>query len=130
MRKITTKAVTAKASPPLALPGQPVTIAKPPAGITRTAATIAAARTAFGHLSDRDNIYLAFFAKHAKQRGGSVTLAQLATCGERPNTTSNKPHDAGVAVRLGKAGLIAYDNVNQRITFKPAAATHAAVAKA
>jgi len=101
-------------------------VAKPIAGITRTAATIAAGRAAFGSLSDRDNVYLGFFAKHANANGGKVTLTQLVQSGERPNTTSNKPNDAGVAIRLAKAGLIAYDHATQSISLTKTAATHAA----
>ena len=88
---------------------------KPSGNITRTAATIAKHITAFGSVSDRDNVYIAFYAKYIKKHGGRVTLDQLAHCGERPRCTSNKPHDAGVAVRLSKANLFTYDKATRTI---------------
>ena len=100
---------------------------KPVRGVTRTAATIVAQATNFGSLSDRDTAYLAFYAGIAKRGNGTVTLDHLATSGGKPAYTgSAKPHDAGVIVRLTKAGLITPATDGRGFTFTKAALTHAA----
>lgn len=83
--------------------------AKPPAHITRTAATIAKQATNFGSLSDRDTAYLGFYRRLASTLPGHVvTVAAIVACGQRPpHIGSNKPHDAGVIVRGIKAGIYA-----------------------
>lgn len=82
--------------------------AKPAAHITRTAATIARQATNFGNLSDRDTSYLGFYRRlAATQANGVLTVAAIVASGLRPPYIgSNKPHDAGVIVRLTKSGHI------------------------
>lgn len=95
-----------------AVPAAPVA-AKPSANITRTAATVARQATHFGDLTDRDNAYFGFYKRLIAANGGKLTIAAIHGSGSRPTPlpgtsfSSDKPHDAGVIVRLGKAGLIA-----------------------
>ena len=98
---------TAKPADPVAAVATPA-VAKPTANIARTAATVARQATNFAVLSDRDTAYLAFYGKLVKRAGGGrITLADIVGSGERPHYDgSNKPHDAGVIVRLTKAGLL------------------------
>lgn len=85
----------------VATPSEP-TVAKPSGNVVRTVRTIAARATNFGGLSERDESYFSFY----KTFGNSVTVGQIHASGKRPAYTgSNKPHDAGVIVRLVKAGL-------------------------
>jgi hypothetical protein len=95
---------------PAPAPAAPVATetAKPSANVTRTIATVAKRATNFNGLSDRDNAYLAFYASFAKaDAGGNVTVRAIAESGRKPAYNgSAKPHDAGVIVRLVKAGLI------------------------
>lgn len=101
--------------------------AKPVRGVNATARTIAAAATHFGGLSDRDTAYLTFYAGIAKRGNGTVTVRDLATSEARPAYNgSNKPHDAGVIVRLTKAGLLNPSADGHSFTFTTAALTHAA----
>lgn len=114
----------APASAPVAAP------AKPAANLTRTATTVARAATNFGGLSDRDAAYIAFYAAFAK-RDGTVTLAAIVASGNRPAYAgSNKPHDAGVIVRLTKAGLIKPASDGASFTFLPAGQSLAAYSTA
>lgn len=107
---------------------------KPLRGVTATARTIVANATHFGGLSDRDTCYLGFYAGIGKRSGGTVTLDALATLAQAgtkaPYDGSNKPHDAGVIVRLTKAGLITPAADGRGFTFTKAALTHAAYASA
>lgn len=105
-------------------------VAKPAAGITRTAATIVAQRTNFGNLSDRDTAYITFYASLAKRSvTGVVTLADIVASGQRPvYVGSNKPHDAGVINRLAKANLLTASADGTSFSFRDAAKTHAAYA--
>lgn len=82
--------------------------AKPSSQITRTAATIVRNATNFASLSDRDTAYLAFYATLYKRCGyRPIGLIDITGSGERPAYAgSNKPHDAGVIVRLTKAGYL------------------------
>lgn len=99
--------------------------AKPSANVTRTIATVAKRATNFNGLSDRDTAYLAFYAGFAKRDNGTVTVRAIAESGLRPNYNgSSKPHDAGVIVRLTKAGLIT--EANGSFTFTDKAKTLAA----
>lgn len=111
----------AAAAVPVQVPAPTVTpeVAKVPAGVNRTAATIAKGATNFGGtVSDRDEAYLVFWASLAKKQGGSVTVADIAKSGRRPNYDgSNKPHDAGVAVRLQKAGLLGIEDNGHKLVF-------------
>lgn len=88
---------------PVAVPA----VAKPSANVTRTAATIAARRTNFNGLSDRDTAYLGFYRRLAAiSIDGILTVAGIVASGMHPpHIGSNKPHDAGVIVRGIKAGL-------------------------
>lgn len=109
--------------------------AKPAAGITRTAATVAAGRYPFGNLTDRDNAYIAFYATLAKRGNGSVTLADMhgaaALAGQMLSSIpSRKPHDAGVIVRLVKAGVITTADNGGSITFTARGKSEAAYSKA
>lgn len=82
-------------------------VARVPANITRTIATIDAQRTNFGARSDRDNAYIRFYAGFAKRDNGTVTVQAIVAADRRPAYNgSNKPHDAGVIVRLIKAGIL------------------------
>lgn len=84
-------------------------VSTPSANISRTERTIAKLATNFGGLSDRDNAYIAFFARIAKRAAsGIVTVRDIVADGGRPDYAgSSKPHDAGVIVRLNKAGVLA-----------------------
>jgi hypothetical protein len=106
--------------------------AKPSGGIVRTAATVVKQLTNFGSLSDRDTAYLAFYASLAKAASdGAVTLAGIVQSGRRPEYAgSNKPHDAGVIVRLTKAGLIAPNADGHSFTFTATGKSQAAYTKA
>lgn len=105
--------------------------AKPIRGLAATARTIVANATHFGGISDRDTAYIAFYAGIAKRGDGTVTLASLATTGDRPTYVgSNKPHDAGVINRLTKAGLVTPTADGRAFTFTTAAHTHAAYSSA
>jgi len=124
----TKPAVAAKPTP--AVTPAP-TVARVPANITRTAATVAAQRTNFGGLTDRDNAYIAFFASVSKRTGGAFTIADIVATAGGPvlaGFTSAKKHDAGVCVRLCKADVLSHDS--GKLTFKPAARTLAAYANA
>lgn len=126
-----TKAAAADARKPAPVTVAPVTApateAKPRANITRTAATIAAQRTNFGDLSDRDNAYLAFYGSLARATGHRTTVAAIVESGKRPDYNgSNKPHDAGVIVRLCKAGLAVTSDNGNAIAFTPKAQSLAA----
>jgi hypothetical protein len=90
-----------------------------PRGVNRTAATIAKQATNFGGtLSERDEAYFAFWASFAKRNNGTVTVTDIASSGRKPNYNgSAKPHDAGVAVRLAKAGIVAIHDNGHRIVF-------------
>lgn len=107
-------------------------VAKPSANLTRTAATVVRHATNFAVLSDRDSAYLAFYAKLAKASvTGNVTLAGIVASGERPlYAGSNKPHDAGVIVRLTKAGLLSHAADGTGFEFSPLGRTHGAYTKA
>lgn len=108
-----------------------------PAGVNRTAATIAAGRCSFGgNLSERDTAYLAFYARFAKATGGAVIVADIART-HRADTTilpayagSNKPHDAGVFQRLAKAGMLVIHDNGHRATFTPTGTARAEYTKA
>lgn len=106
------------------------TVAKPSGSITRTAATIAAQRTNFNSISDRDTAYLAFFTKLANRNGGTCTAQQIAQAvlsGETPHYAGScKPNDAGVRVRLHKAGRIVNSADGLSFTIAPVAVTVAA----
>lgn len=106
--------------------------AKPSGHITRTAATIVAARTNFGGLSDRDNCYLSFYATFAGgDKRGAVTIESVHASGARPTYAgSNKPHDAGVIVRLTKAGLVSPASDGRSFSFTDKARDLAAVSTA
>lgn len=104
VKPVIAKPVTVAAIPAVIVPA----VAKPSANITRTAATVAKQATNFGSLSDRDTAYLAFYKRLAAKHGGTVTVANIVASNERPaHIGSNKPHDAGVIVRLTKAGILA-----------------------
>lgn len=106
-------------------------VAKPIRGVAATARTIAAQATHFGGLSDRDTAYLGFYAGIAKRNGGTCDIAAIALAGTRPAYDgSNKPHDAGVIVRLTKAGLAKPATDGRSFTFTDLAKTHAAYASA
>ncbi len=110
------KSNVAKPAKPAAADAAPV--AKPSGNVTRTARTIAAQATNFGGLSDRDNAYLAFFAGFAKRTGGRVAIADVHASGLLPDYSgSRKPHDAGVIVRLTKAGLVSPASDGTSFTF-------------
>lgn len=146
MRKLTTKANKPAAAKPAAKPAKqasanvaaPVIVtapeatvteaAKPSARIARTAATIVRQATNFGGLSDRDTAYLAFYASFAKAASnGVVTLSAIVESGRKPAYNgSAKPHDAGVIVRLTKAGLIVPTDAGHNFTFTAKAKTLAA----
>lgn len=102
--------------------------AKPAAHITRTAATVAAQRTNFGGLTDRDAAYLTFYGKLARANGGKLTVAAIAAAGPRnPHYPgSSKAHDAGVIVRFCKAGLCTTSPDGNELTFTKLATSHAA----
>jgi len=92
--------------------------------IARTCATIAAQATNFGGvLSDRDAAYIAYYAGLAKRaKAGVVTIRAIAdhftATGLKPaHGGSAKPHDAGVIVRLTKAGVIAPEADGTSFTF-------------
>jgi hypothetical protein len=123
-----TTAVLLAAADAIATPA----VAKPSAKITRTAATVAAQATNFAVLSDRDTAYLAFYSKLVKRADGArITLADIAGSGERPNYAgSNKPHDAGVIVRLTKAGLLQTATDGHGFTVSERGRTHAAYTSA
>ncbi|MET4190735.1 MULTISPECIES: hypothetical protein [unclassified Bradyrhizobium] len=128
------KAVAAKpvaVAAPVVADVPAVTVAKPSARITRTAATVAAQRTNFGGLSDRDNAYLTFYASLAKAAtDGTVTIAGIVASGRGPDYAgSAKPHDAGVIVRLGKAGLLTSTADGHGFTFTDSARSLAAYAR-
>lgn len=116
------RALAIAAKPVAAKPGKPVStpivaplatetpaVSTPSANISRTERTIAKLATNFGGLSDRDNAYIAFFARIAKRAAsGIVTVRDIVADGGRPDYAgSSKPHDAGVIVRLNKAGVLA-----------------------
>ena len=103
-------------------------VAKPSANITRTAATVVRQATNFAVLSDRDSAYLSFYAGLAKANAtGTVTLAGIVASGNRPNYNgSNKPHDAGVIVRLTKAGLLQPGIDGHGFQFSSTGKTHGA----
>lgn len=89
---------------------KPAEAARPSRNVSRTIATVARQATNFGgNLSDRDAAYLAFYSRFAKAApDGTVTVRAIAESGARPAYNgSNKPHDAGVIVRLTKAGILA-----------------------
>lgn len=113
-------------------PAKPDKPAKPAATITRTAATVAKQATNYNSLSDRDNAYLAFYATFAKRLPtGRVTLADIVSSGARPTYNgSNKPHDAGVLVRLTKAGYIVPADAGHAFTFTAAGKALAVYTKA
>lgn len=106
--------------------------AKPVGSITRTAATIVAARCNFGGLTDRDAAYIAFFASFTKRANKpSVTLAEIRETAARPDYSgSAKAYDAGVIQRLTKAGLIKHSTDGTSFEFVDGAKTHAAYARA
>ena len=112
------RAAASKAAKPGKSDGE-ATAAKPSGNVTRTAATIAKAATNFGGLSDRDSAYITFYAGFAKRNGNKpITIADIHAAGTRPAYNgSNKPHDAGVIVRLGKAGLITASPDGSSFTF-------------
>lgn len=97
-----------------------------PAGVNRTAATIAKQATNFGGvLSERDNAYIAFYAGFALANSGAFTVADVArqfkATGHKPAYSgSAKPHDAGVCVRLCKAGILTMHDNGHRFTFTDA----------
>lgn len=124
-------AIAADTVPAVVIPAVPA-VAKPSANLTRTAATVVRHATNFAVLSDRDSAYLAFYAKLAKASvTGNVTLAGIVASGERPlYAGSNKPHDAGVIVRLTKAGLLAHAADGTGFTFSPTGKTHGEYTKA
>lgn len=101
-----------------------LTVAKPStAGIARTAATIARDATAFGGItSDRDHTYIAFYAGIAKRDNGTVSLSAIVGVNRRNPlySGSNKAHDAGVIVRLHKAGIISPSADGHSFTFTDA----------
>jgi hypothetical protein len=105
----------------------PPAVAKPSANITRTAATVARGNTNFAEISDRDNAYFTFYKRLILAAGKApLTVADIAKHGRNPDYTgSNKAHDAGVIVRLGKAGLLSYDTAKQAISLTPLGATRA-----
>lgn len=106
-------------------------VAKPSGSITRTARTVLAQRANFGGLSDRDNAYLAFFAGFAKRDNGTVTLPAIVESKRHPvYVGSAKPHDAGVIIRLGKAGLLTTNADATSFTFTPAGKALAAYSTA
>lgn len=102
-----------------ATPATPETVARVPRGVNRTAATIAKQATNFGGvLSERDTAYLAFYGSLARLNHGTVTVADIATSGRAPvYSGSCKPHDAGVIVRLTKAGLCTVHDNGHRVVF-------------
>lgn len=133
------KPAQAGAALPAVIPAAPIepatvvpAVAKPSANITRTAATVVRSATNFATLSDRDSAYLAFYAGIAKAAVlGNVTLGNIVLAGTRPNYLgSNKPHDAGVIVRLTKAGLIAPNADGHSFSFTATGKTHGAYTKA
>lgn len=159
MRKLNVTAKPASAAKPakLAKPAKPVAVAaapvatvataepapvavavtadKParaPAGIARTASTIAAMRCNFGALSDRDEAYFSFYASLAKASpDGTVTVRAIAESGRAPRYTgSAKPHDAGAIQRLHKAGIIATSADGAGFTFTDGARGHKLYASA
>lgn len=106
--------------------------ARAPAGIARTASTIAAMRCNFGALSDRDEAYFSFYASLAKASpDGTVTVRAIAESGRAPRYTgSAKPHDAGAIQRLHKAGIIATSADGAGFTFTDGARGHKLFASA
>lgn len=116
--------VAAPASKPATAAAPVSTAAKPVRGVARTCSTIARDATNYGgSLSDRDNAYLAFYAGFAKRASnGIVTVADIATrfrdLGAKPDYIGScKPHDAGVIVRLTKAGIIKHVSDGTSFTF-------------
>jgi hypothetical protein len=75
--------------------------------IDSAAAVIRGGKYPFKNLTGRDRAYLEFWGRLIEQRGGRITLQQIAASGEFPEYGgSKKPHDGGVANRLVKADLI------------------------
>lgn len=87
---------------------KPEAVARTPAHITRTIATVARAATNYAELTERDGAYFTFYKRLAAANGGKLTVAAIVASGGKPSYTGScKPHDAGVIVRLTKAGLLA-----------------------
>lgn len=130
--KLASKPATATKPAKQAAPAVALKPAKPASGVTRTIATIARHATNFDTLSDRDECYLAFYARFAKAAaGGVVTVKAIAESGKRPAYNgSSKPHDAGVINRLTKAGLLTQRDGSAAFTFTALGLKHKAYTSA
>lgn len=127
-KPVTASGITADIAKRAATPA----VAKPSANISRTAATVVRQATNFAVISERDTAYLAFYGKLSKRvTTGIVTLADIVQSGERPSYAgSNKPHDAGVIVRLTKAGLLAHNADGHGFTVTALGKSHRAFTSA